>query len=590
MINKETQKSFKIGTYIRVSTEEQAENPEGSIKNQEERLKDAVRFKNQNGNFGEIVSTFIDAGKSGKDTKRPELQRLLSAVRRAEVNLIMVTELSRLSRSIKDFSEIWEMMQEYCCRFYSLRENFDSTTAAGEMMLYSIANFSQYERRQVGERVSANFASRASRGLYNGGVLPIGYKLMPEKPGFLAVDEEQAQVVKAAFSTFLKEGALPKAAKLLNQQGYKIKRVSEGGFKMRLGHFTADNLYRILKNKSYMGVRTYKENGVVKEAKAVWAPLIDKKTFYEAEVILKKNYRRLKPHSETRYPYLLSGMTYCADCGERLTGKSAWGNGGKIGYYEHAWSTKKMGCLVGKALNCEPKRILAKRVEPAVWGEVQKLISNPFTAKEILGLANEKHKILKSNGETKKLKKSIQALGSQIEVLAERLSVLPKAVTPAPIYKQMERLGELKQTEEKRMRDLEIKTGTFDVPAEIKSYQAFLDGFNKLDGNNPEIKTRIIQKLIHKIEIMHDGFKLHYYAGRSHFEGNPGAAGAKGSRPALVPSTSTNTQNQAAPITWPVTHGISALKFFEKKGSKTIDNGGRSGTRTPDQSVMSRLL
>jgi DNA invertase Pin-like site-specific DNA recombinase len=103
--------------------------------------------------FLEITETFIDRARSGKDTNRPELQRLLlTAIRRREVTLVMVTELSWLSRSIKDFAEIWEMMQAHDCGFLSLRENFDTTTAAGEMVLYSLANIAQYERRQVSER------------------------------------------------------------------------------------------------------------------------------------------------------------------------------------------------------------------------------------------------------------------------------------------------------------------------------------------------------------------------------------------------------------------------------------------------------
>lgn len=98
----------KIALYVRVSTEEQAENPEGSIRNQEDRLRTAVSLKNMEGNFGEVVEVFIDRARSGKDTNRPELQRMLAAIRRKEVTLVMVSELSRLSRSIRDFSEIWK--------------------------------------------------------------------------------------------------------------------------------------------------------------------------------------------------------------------------------------------------------------------------------------------------------------------------------------------------------------------------------------------------------------------------------------------------------------------------------------------------
>lgn len=155
----------KIGLYIRVSIEEQASNPEGSIKNQEENLRAIVKVKNIDHSFGDVTGVFVDRGLSGKDTNRPELQRLLSAIRRREITLVMVFELSRLSRSMKDFADIWELMREHGCGIYSIRESFDTTTAAGEMVLFTMANLAQFERRQISERVVANIRARATRGL-----------------------------------------------------------------------------------------------------------------------------------------------------------------------------------------------------------------------------------------------------------------------------------------------------------------------------------------------------------------------------------------------------------------------------------------
>ncbi|MCK6596857.1 MAG: recombinase family protein, partial [Bdellovibrionaceae bacterium] len=77
----------RISLYIRVSTEEQASNPEGSIKNQEERLRMTVKLKNMEGHFGDIVAVYVDRAKSGKDTNRPELQKLLLAIRKKETDL-----------------------------------------------------------------------------------------------------------------------------------------------------------------------------------------------------------------------------------------------------------------------------------------------------------------------------------------------------------------------------------------------------------------------------------------------------------------------------------------------------------------------
>jgi len=274
----------RVGYYIRVSTEEQAENPEGSIKNQEERLKMALALKNSGESFGELGGVYCDAGRSGKDMNRPELQRLLKDIEAGRINMVMVSELSRLSRSIRDFSQIWEFMQGHGCIFLSLRENFDTSNAAGEMMLYSIANFAQFERRQTSERVAANFHARALRGLWNGGTLPLGFESDPDRRGSLRIVIEEAQVVHAAYQALLTHGSVSQAAKWLNQQGYGFRGpLRGGGCRPRRQHFTFDSLYRLLSNPAYAGRRAIKtQDGKTEWVPAVWPAMIDPETFKSA--------------------------------------------------------------------------------------------------------------------------------------------------------------------------------------------------------------------------------------------------------------------------------------------------------------------
>ena len=354
----ETSKRFKIGLYIRASTEEQC-SVEGTLKNQEERLKAEVRYRNQTSDYGEIVATFIDAGKSAKDMKRPELQKMLAAIKRKEVSLVMVTELSRLSRSVRDFVTMNDYFREHGCKFASMKDQYDTSTAGGEMVMLTMANLAQFERRQVSERVSANFKARSERGLYNGGQVCYGYKLIPEKRGYLAVDEDSARTVKALFAAFLSEGTLSRAARFMNQNGFKLKGKVEGSgeSKPRLGHFTIQNTYDILKNPIYAGIKRFKNNGEVKEVKACWEAIVDPMTFDRAQRLLKTNVSRKRPDYPNRYPFLLSGLVKCLECGEGMVGKTANGNGGKVGYYEHGVSQKRHQCVESKPAKCTHMRI-----------------------------------------------------------------------------------------------------------------------------------------------------------------------------------------------------------------------------------------
>ncbi len=366
-MNNKNKQSFKIALYIRVSTEEQAENPEGSIRNQEDRLRQAIEYKNRFSNFGEIKKVYVDPGISAKNMKRPKLQELLKDIRAQEINLVMVTELSRLSRNTRDFIEMWDMMREFGCQFTSLREDFDTTNAAGELVLFQLMNLAQFERRQTSERVQANMLARAARGLYNGGIVPVGYRLIPDKPGYLEIEPSMAEMIRTAFTAYLREGCLSKAARWLNDQGYSLKKQVEGGGRFkRVGHFNVDNLQCILRLKAYIGIKAYNHKGEMREVKAVWPAIIDDATFKRVNRLLSQNRFRYKPYKEGRFPYLLSGLVFCKTCRSQMPGKSATGYSGKVGYHEHSWATKRDSTLSNKMFHCDPHRIPSKKLEP-LW-------------------------------------------------------------------------------------------------------------------------------------------------------------------------------------------------------------------------------
>lgn len=557
---------YKIGLYIRVSTEEQASHEEGSIKNQEERLRQAVQFKNMDGKFGEIVEVFIDRAKSGKDTNRPALQRMLKAIQKGEINYVMASELSRISRSIKDFSGIWELMQQSGCGFQSLRENFETDTAAGEMVLYSIANIAQFERRQISERVKANFNVRAKRGLYNGGTLPFGYSLVPDKPGFLVINENQAKVVQKAFEVFLEEGTLAKTAKRLNSTGYRLEKLVQGGGRhTRLDFFTVSNLYHILTNRTYLGERPCHENGQTQYVNAVWEPIVDSGIFERVQKNLKKNKCTKKPHSAKRYPYLLTGIIFCGDCGSPLSGKSAHGKMSKVPYYEHCWMTKRNSTLSKDFFKCAcPKRFPGKKVEPLVLDQVRRLLTSPEFAQELLLETKKVRGSDQGVRELERLKSELYSFDGQLEALAERLAQLPKTVSATPIFNQMEKIEAKKTETEQRLEEVKKHRGAdLREPVELESFQSFLKAIRETFSKaGPELQEKVIKKLIHKIELCPDEVRIHYIVDKDHLLEGP-------------------------------FQGLRAQKSRSKNlagCSNTLTNGRGSRTRTWDPPVMSRML
>jgi DNA invertase Pin-like site-specific DNA recombinase len=514
-------KNFKIGLYIRVSSEEQAENPEGSLKNQEQRLREAVAFRNRQSSFGEIAGVYIDAGISAKDMNRPQLQNMLRDVRSGKISLVMVTEISRLSRNNRDFLSMWDMMHDQKCSFMSLREDFDTTTAAGEMLMFQLMNFAQFERKQTSERVAANILARASRGLYNGGSIPLGYKKSHEKTGYLEIDEPHAATVRIAFDTFLKEGSLSRTARWLNNNGYKSKSHLEGGgSRMRLGHFTVDNLHLILKNKIYIGVKVYRQKDEVKETKAAWEGIVDIAVFNRVNELLAKNKSRLKPVTDkSKYPYLISGVSFCMTCGDYMPGKSANGRNGKVPYYEHSWATKRESCLSKKTFKCDPHRVQAKKIEPLVWTEFCKFLDS----KEFILSLMEKVKALHGHNdeeqERKRLKSKIGGLNSQLEALAERLEILPKTVSPGPLFKQMEKLEAAKKEHQERL--MQLKELNLDQRlVAIETLESFAKVASKTlkETEDFNVKRMILQKFIRRVEIGVESVKIFWNLDKDFYE------------------------------------------------------------------------
>lgn len=575
--------SFRIAIYIRVSTEEQAENPEGSIKNQEERLRDFVRLKNMDGNFGSIVDVFKDAGISAKDMNRPALQRMLTKVRSREIDLVMVTDLSRLTRSTKDFGILWEFLQEQGCKFQSLRDNFDSTTAAGEMIMFTLANFAQFERKQTAERISNSFLARAKRGLYNGGSVPAGYRIDDLRPGHLVIDPEEAEIVRLIFKTFLKEQSLAQTVKFLNREGVKLPRAMRGGGSTRNGTLGIDMVHRILKQKAYLGIRTFKVKGIEDETKAAWDAIIEPTTFDRVAKLLAKNFQAKKPHTKTRFPYLLSGFTFCKACGDRLAGKSAHGKYAKIAYYEHSWATKSQAHLSAKLRKCEPHRVLAKRLEPIVWQEVKAFLTNPEMAKLLFDEAKTRSLESKKTNTAEKVKRKLLGVDSQIEALAERIGFLPKGIDPKVLFDQLAKLQAARSALDAQYQEAQLTETVHEEPVSIKDFAEFTKSLRDLLAGeaDPVTCSFVIQSVVKRIDVAVDGIEIHFHVGQSHYMREFGDKQSLGSRPFFVQNEQP-AEGAGTVLNFKSKKRSDPLeKYLKDKCSNTLTNGGGGGNRTP---------
>ena len=284
---------FKVALYIRVSTERQA-NEGDSLEEQETELKKYCDFRQFS-----IHQIYIERGKSGGNTNRPEYQKLVKDIQKKKINAVVVKKLDRLSRSLLDFENLMNLMNENDVEFISIKENFDTTTAMGKAMLRVALVFAQLEREQTSERISDVMGHRASQGIYNGGVRPLGYSVVNKE---LVPFKKEKVIVEHLFQTFLETRSTVAVAKALNEAGFADQ--NNKPFEKRQVHW-------ILQNPLYTGKIRWK--GACYDG--VHPPIIAPQTFEKVQAIFKlKTFTKTKGAAHA----LLIKRLFCAQCGSPM--------------------------------------------------------------------------------------------------------------------------------------------------------------------------------------------------------------------------------------------------------------------------------
>lgn len=158
---------------------------------------------------GEECIIYQDNGFSGKNTDRPDFQRMMSDIRANKISKVIVYKLDRISRSILDFSEMMEEFQKYKVDFVSATEKFDTSNPMGRAMLSITVVFAQLERETIQQRVSDAYDSRSRRGFFMGGKTPYGFNKKPividgVKSAMYEVNPIEADEIKLMYEMYSK--------------------------------------------------------------------------------------------------------------------------------------------------------------------------------------------------------------------------------------------------------------------------------------------------------------------------------------------------------------------------------------------------
>jgi site-specific DNA recombinase len=188
----------RCAIYTRKSSEEGLEQEFNSLDAQREACEAYILSQKSTG-WVALSDMYDDGGISGGTLDRPALQRLLADIAAGRIDTVVVYKVDRLTRSLSDFAKIVDAFDAKGVSFVSVTQQFNTTTSMGRLTLNMLLSFAQFEREVTGERIRDKIAASKQKGMWMGGVVPLGYDVADRK---LVVNSAEADSVRHIFQRY----------------------------------------------------------------------------------------------------------------------------------------------------------------------------------------------------------------------------------------------------------------------------------------------------------------------------------------------------------------------------------------------------
>ena len=274
---------MRAAIYCRVSSTQQAKEGD-SISAQLDALRKYIRKYSY-----ECVGEFVDDGISGTKYDRDEFQKMLDLVEDGKVDIILVTKMDRLHRSLRNFLNMQDVLDRNGCHWKAIWEpSYDTTTPQGRMIVNTMMNLAQFEAEQTGERVRQIQSHKVRQGEVISGNTSPGYSIVDKH---LVVNED-ADDVRRAFEIYDRTNSLAETVRAM--AGTNLPK-------------SANGMKQMLMRTWYIG-EAYGVQGFC-------PAIVDRDQFERVQVALKRNIKGNQKHV-----YLFSGLLRCAECGCIMAG------------------------------------------------------------------------------------------------------------------------------------------------------------------------------------------------------------------------------------------------------------------------------
>ena len=318
----------RCALYTRKSSEEGLDQAFNSLDAQREACEAYVKSQRSEG-WRASPALYDDGGISGATMERPALKRLLSDIAQGKVDVVVVYKIDRLTRSLADFARMVELFDRHEVSFVSVTQSFNTTSSMGRLTLNVLLSFAQFEREVTGERIRDKIAASKAKGMWMGGLLPLGYDAPQANERALVVNSDEAVTVRRIFSSYLKLGSVSAVERELDGAGVRSRRrVTKMGIKLGPARFSRGALFHMLKNRIYLGLIVHRD----KVYPGLHEAIVDEDVFNAVQAHLEANARRRGAARRQVERAPLTGIIFDADGGV-LTPTFSRGARGKLYRY-----------------------------------------------------------------------------------------------------------------------------------------------------------------------------------------------------------------------------------------------------------------
>ena len=449
--------------YARYSCDNQREE---SIEGQ---LRECREFATRKGYT--LVGSYIDRAVSAKTDNRPEFQRMVKESSGGIFDMVIVWKLDRFARNRYDSAHYKAVLRKNGVKVISATEAI-SDGAEGIILESVLEGYAEYYSAELSEKVIRGMTENALKCQYNGGYIPVGYKIDDNK--HYQVDELTAPFVKEAFLMYVNGRQVKDIVTYLNENGV---RSSQG---KPIGKTTVTAL---LQNRKYIGEYQYRDVVVPNGVPAI----ISKELFALAMDRLEKN--KYAPSSyKADERYLLSTKLICGCCGATMVGESGTGrNDKKYHYYKCSNAKRKK--------DCKKRTVRKADIEEAV---MQKTVSYVFDKEIMDGIVSRV--LLWQERENTTLPLLQRELAEVERSLSNVMAAIEQGIINPTTKRRMDELTEQKT-------DIEVRIAREEIQEQIltkEQIEFWLSKMVSLDLASQDSKQRIIDTFVNSIYVYDD--------------------------------------------------------------------------------------